>query len=39
MFGDASPLTLAALAAWVATAAFGGNPLLRILARDCHSRR
>ena len=29
MFGDASPLTLAALAAWVATAAFGGNLLLR----------
>ena len=29
MFGAASPLTLAALAAWVATAAFGGNLLLR----------
>jgi hypothetical protein len=29
VFGDASPLTLAALAAWVATAAFGGNLLLR----------
>ena len=29
MFGDASPLTLAALAAWVATAAFGGNLLFR----------
>jgi hypothetical protein len=29
VFGDASPLTLAALAAWVATAAFGANLLLR----------
>jgi hypothetical protein len=29
VFGDASPLTLAALAAWVATAALGGNLLLR----------
>jgi hypothetical protein len=29
MFSHASPLTLAALTAWVTTAAFGGNLLLR----------